>query len=259
MVNRNLIRGLDLKQEEWEEELAQAMGGTATEEIDWGGGELAVYGNGEALVGGALAAPAILPGNLFAKANSDTLRIGLIGCGGRGSGAASQALSADNNVALVAMGDAFEDRLQSGLKNLRTSHAEKVTVTPEKCFVGLDAYEKVIDCGVDVVILATPPGFRPAHLKAAVAAGKHVFCEKPMATNTADAREMERLADALPIERAASRWIVSTDPQEVVERVRAYVDLGFDHLVFHAPGADQARFLKLFSERVVPLLRSEFA
>ena len=136
-----------------------------------------------ALVGGALAAPAILPGNLFAKANSDTLRIGLIGCGGRGSGAASQALSADNNVALVAMGDAFEDRLQSGLKNLRTSHAEKVTVTPEKCFVGLDAYEKVIDSGVDVVILATPPGFRPAHLKAAVAAGKHVFCEKPITTD----------------------------------------------------------------------------
>src|SRR6266850_3620317 len=136
-----------------------------------------------ALVGGALAAPAILPGNLFAKANSDTLRIGLIGCGGRGSGAASQALSADNNVALVAMGDAFEDRLQSGLKNLRTSHAEKVTVTPEKCFVGLDAYEKVIDSGVDVVILTTPPGFRPAHLKAAVAAGKHIFCEKPVAVD----------------------------------------------------------------------------
>jgi predicted dehydrogenase len=143
-----------------------------------------------ALLGSALAAPAILPGKIFAKENSDTLRIGLIGCGGRGSGAASQALNADKNVALVAMGDAFEDRLQNSLKNLRTNHAEKVTVTPEKCFVGLDAYQKVIDSGVDVVILATPPGFRPLHLKAAVAAGKHIFCEKPMATDAAGVRSV---------------------------------------------------------------------
>jgi predicted dehydrogenase len=143
-----------------------------------------------ALVGGVLAAPAILPGKIFAAENSETLRIGLIGCGGRGSGAASQALSADKNVALVAMGDAFEDRLENSLKNLRTSHPNKVTVTPEKCFVGLDAYQKVIDSGVDVVILATPPGFRPAHLKAAVGAGKHIFCEKPMATDAAGVRSV---------------------------------------------------------------------
>jgi predicted dehydrogenase len=148
-----------------------------------------------ALVGGALAAPAILPGRLFAKDNSETLRVGLIGCGGRGSGAASQALNADKNVALVAMGDAFEDRLENSLKNLRASHAEKVTVTPEKCFVGLDAYQKVIDSGVDVVILATPPGFRPAHLKAAVAAGKHIFCEKPMATDAAGVRSVLATAE----------------------------------------------------------------
>jgi myo-inositol 2-dehydrogenase/D-chiro-inositol 1-dehydrogenase len=148
-----------------------------------------------ALIGGALAAPAILPGNLFAKANSDTLRIGLIGCGGRGTGAASQALNADKNVALVAMGDAFEDRLQSGLKNLRASHTEKVTVTAEKCFVGLDAYQKVIDSGVDVVILATPPGFRPFHLKAAIGAGKHVFCEKPMATDATGVRSVLATAE----------------------------------------------------------------
>jgi predicted dehydrogenase len=148
-----------------------------------------------ALIGGALAAPAILPGKIFAAENSDTLRIGLIGCGGRGSGAASQALTADKNVALVAMGDAFEDRLQTSLKNLRTSHAEKVTVTPQKCFVGLDAYQKVIDSGVDVVILATPPGFRPAHLKAAVAAGKHVFCEKPMATDAPGVRSVLATAE----------------------------------------------------------------
>ena len=73
--------------------------------------------------------------------------------------------------------------------------------------------------------------------------------------NVEDALEMEKLADALPVERAASRWIVSDDPAEMVARIRAYVDMGFDHLVFHAPGPDQARFMTLFSEQVVPRLR----
>ncbi len=67
--------------------------------------------------------------------------------------------------------------------------------------------------------------------------------------------EMERLADALPTERTASRWIVSTDPQEHVEQIKFYIDLGFNHLVFHAPGNDQRRFLDLYAERVMPLLR----
>jgi predicted dehydrogenase len=143
-----------------------------------------------ALAGGLLAAPAILPGKLFAKENSDTLRVGLVGCGGRGSGAADEALSADKNVILTAAGDAFEDRLQTSLKNLRTEHGDRVQVAPDKCFVGLDAYQKVIDSGVDVVLLATPPGFRPIHLKAAIAAGKHVFTEKPMATDAPGVRSV---------------------------------------------------------------------
>ncbi len=143
-----------------------------------------------ALVGSVLAAPGILPGPLFAKENADTLRVGLIGCGGRGSGAASQALHADKNVVLIAMGDAFEDPLQRSLSSLQKEHADKVKVTPEKCFVGLDAYQKVIDSGVDVVLLASPPGFRPVHLKAAVDAGKHIFCEKPMATDAPGVRSV---------------------------------------------------------------------
>ena len=143
-----------------------------------------------ALVGGALAAPAILSSNLFAGANSDTLRVGLVGCGGRGSGAASQALSADPNVVLTAMGDAFEDQLQKSLQNLQKEHPDKVKVTPDKCFVGLDNYQKVIDSGVDVVLLAAPPGFRPVHLKAAVDAGKHIFCEKPVATDATGVRSV---------------------------------------------------------------------
>ncbi len=143
-----------------------------------------------AILGTALAAPAVLPGDLFGAANMDTLRVGLIGCGGRGSGAASQALTADKNVLLVAVGDAFEEPLQKCLQSLQKDHADRVKVTPEKCFVGLEAYQKVIDSGVDVVLLATPPGFRPIHLKAAVTAGKHVFCEKPVATDAPGLRSV---------------------------------------------------------------------
>src|SRR5438552_7164549 len=143
-----------------------------------------------ALVGSALAAPAILPGNLFARENNDPLKVGLIGCGGRGSQAANQALSADKNVLLTAMGDAFEDQLRKSLQGLQKEQPDKVKVGPDKCFVGLDAYQKVIDSGVDVVLLATPPGFRPVHLKAAVDAGKHVFCEKPMATDAPGVRSV---------------------------------------------------------------------
>ena len=76
--------------------------------------------------------------------------------------------------------------------------------------------------------------------------------------NVEDPLHMERLADALPVERTASRWIVSSDPEEHVERIRPYIELGFNHLVFHAPGPDQERFLRLYAERVLPLLRKRF-
>jgi len=125
-------------------------------------------------------------------AGNDTLRIGLIGCGGRGSGAASQALSTSDKVVLTAMGDVFEDRLQSSLRNLGSNEqfGQRVRVPEDARFIGLDAYQKVIDSGVDVVLLATPPGFRPQHLRAAVEAGKHVFCEKPMATDVPGVRSV---------------------------------------------------------------------
>ncbi len=77
--------------------------------------------------------------------------------------------------------------------------------------------------------------------------------------NVENPLEMERLADALPVERAASRWIVSNDPEEIVQRVGKYVELGFNHLVFHAPGPDQSRFLKLFGEQLAPRMRAAFA
>lgn len=141
------------------------------------------------LIGGAIAAPAILSPNLFGQ-DTKPLKVGLVGCGGRGSGAADQALRADRNVVLTAMGDAFPEPLEKSLNNLRTQHGEKVKVTPETSFVGLDAYKKVIDSGVDVVLLCTPPGFRPQHVKAAVEAGKHIFCEKPVATDAPGVRSV---------------------------------------------------------------------
>jgi predicted dehydrogenase len=123
---------------------------------------------------------------------SDVIRIGLIGCGGRGTGAAGQALNADPNVKLVAMGDAFADRLHNSLSDLRKDEAiaSKIDVKDDHCFVGFDAYKQVLACPVDVVLLCTPPHFRPLHLKAAVEAGKHIFAEKPVAVDAPGVRSV---------------------------------------------------------------------
>lgn len=140
----------------------------------------------------AAASASILAGPALNSAwarGDDTLRVGLIGCGGRGAGAASQALNADAGVVIWAMGDAFDDRLQTSLGNLRGHEAsDRVQVSEARQFVGFDAYEKVIASDIDVVILATPPHFRPAHMKAAVAANVHVFTEKPMAVDAQGVR-----------------------------------------------------------------------
>jgi len=142
----------------------------------------------------AAAASAVAPFLSFPQKgfaeNSDTLKIGLIGCGGRGTGAAGQALHADKNVVLTAMGDVFESQLQGSLDSLLKESPDKVKVDADHRFIGLDAYQKVLNSGVDVVILATPPGFRPQHLKAAVNAGKHIFCEKPVATDAPGIRSV---------------------------------------------------------------------
>ncbi len=123
-------------------------------------------------------------------AGSDKLRIGIIGCGGRGTYDTTNFLNADDNVELVAMGDMFKDRLDACRARLTQNLGEKVKVTDEMCFVGWEAYKQVLATDVDLVILTTPPHFRPIHLKAAIEAGKHVFMEKPVAVDPVGVRSV---------------------------------------------------------------------
>jgi myo-inositol 2-dehydrogenase / D-chiro-inositol 1-dehydrogenase len=136
-----------------------------------------------AVAGGALAANLSLLSNVHTDGN-DTIRIGLVGCGGRGTGAAAQCLRGGPNVRLVALGDAFRDRMQGALNNLQRDQAirSNIDVPAERQFVGLDAYQQVINAS-DLVILATPPGFRPQQIRATIAARKHLFTEKPVAVD----------------------------------------------------------------------------
>jgi len=117
-------------------------------------------------------------------AGSDTIKIGLVGCGGRGSGAAANAMNTGKDVRLVAMADLFDNRLQDSRQRLQKMYPEQVTVDDDHCFVGFDAYEKLIQSGVDVVLIACTSHFHPVMLNAAIDAGKHVFCEKPAAIDT---------------------------------------------------------------------------
>ena len=141
-------------------------------------------------------APALVSG----AANSETLGLGLIGCGGRGTGAVANAFAADDNIALTAVGDLFEDQIEHSIAQLQKKNAEKVRVDPDSRLVGFDAIERVVQHpDVDLVILATPPAFRPAHLAAAVASGKHAFVEITAAVDSPGVRsvlESSRRAEA---------------------------------------------------------------
>ena len=148
---------------------------------------------GAAVIGGTLpfAAGQARP---YVGSVANTLKVGLVGCGGRGTGAAVQALAADPDVELTAMGDVFSDRLEASFAAIMEEQPQKVKVDKSRKFVGFDAYKRVIESGVDMVILATPPAFRPEHLVAAVNAGKHIFCEKPVAV---DAPGVRKVLDAV--------------------------------------------------------------
>jgi myo-inositol 2-dehydrogenase / D-chiro-inositol 1-dehydrogenase len=153
-----------------------------------------------AAIGAVGASGQLTPGY---AAGSDRLRVGLIGCGARGIGAAMNCVLSAPGVEIVALGDVFADRVQAALKQLKDNnqgkewscsqewkHADQVKATPDTCFTGFDAYGKVIASGVDMVILAGPPHFRPEHLQAAIAAGKHVFMEKPVAVDPVGIRSI---------------------------------------------------------------------
>jgi len=132
---------------------------------------------------GLLLSDRLVP-SLYAGGTDETLRVGLVGCGGRGRGAAVQALTADPKARLVALADAFADYVEQSVPLLKkTEVGDRVTVDAEHRFAGFDAYQKLIASGVDVVLLAAPPHFRPMHLKACIDAGKHVFAEKPVAVD----------------------------------------------------------------------------
>lgn len=152
-----------------------------------------------AVVAGSLGG--LVPQSLAAvtqPSGSDPIRVGLIGCGGRGTAAVVDVVAADEHVEVVALGDVFEDHVEGAAQRLRDHGDEKVreaaaTVTPETCHAGFDAYKKVCESDADYILIACPPYFHPAFSMAAVEAGKHVFCEKPGAV---DAPGLRKLAEA---------------------------------------------------------------
>ena len=129
-----------------------------------------------------------LPVLLNRAPDGKTLKAGLIGCGGRGTGAAINLVDAGPNITISALGDVFRDKLDQCREQLKIRR--NIEIADENCFTGFDSYQKVIDSGVDVVLLCTPPHFRPAHVEAAVNAGKHVFMEKPCAVDPVGARSV---------------------------------------------------------------------
>ena len=158
-----------------------------------------------AVVGTSLTATIVSAPQVHA-AGSDVIKVGLIGCGGRGSGAAADALSTGPDVRLTAMADTFKEQIDHSRGVLKKQFAEQVAVADDQCFVGLDAYKQVIASDVDVVLLATPPGFRPVHFRAAVEANKHIFAEKPVAT---DAPGVRSIMEAVEVAKKKNLCVVA--------------------------------------------------
>jgi predicted dehydrogenase len=141
-----------------------------------------------------------LPALLTQAPDGPVLKAGLVGCGGRGTGAAVNFVDAGPNLQITALGDVFRDRLDQCREQLKKER--NIEIADEKCFTGFDSYQKVIDSGVDVVLLCTPPHFRPVHIAAAVEAGKHIFLEKPCAVDPVGARSV-----MVSIERAKEKGL----------------------------------------------------
>ncbi len=156
----------------------------------------------------------------------EVFRVGLVGCGGRGTGAAAQALRADKGTQLVAMADAFDDQIDRSLTNLSKSDVkDRIAVDKDRQFAGLDGYQRLIDSGVDIVLLATPPHFRPQHLKACVDANKHVFVEKPVATDPTGIRSVMETCELAKKKNlsivSGLCWRYETGMQQMVEKLHS--------------------------------------
>lgn len=138
------------------------------------------------------------PAIISAQSVTNAITVGLVGCGGRGTGAASQALRADDKAELVAVADISQEQIEKSLATLGKIQriADRVKVAEAKRFIGLEAFQKVVGSGADVILLATPPGFRPVHLASCISAGKHVFCEKPVATDAPGVRSVLQTVEA---------------------------------------------------------------
>ena len=154
----------------------------------------------EFLAGSATVVGATLAANLSVArtahaAGEGTFKVGLIGCGGRGSGAALNAMNAGKDVKLVAMADIFEDKVKSRRELLKKQKPDQVAVDDDHCFVGFDGYQKVLDSDINVVIIACASHFHPAYLKAAIDADKHVFCEKPHSLDVPGIKRVETICE----------------------------------------------------------------
>jgi predicted dehydrogenase len=178
----------------------------------------------EFMRGSAVALTSAMIGPVAFAQGTETIRVGLIGCGGRGTDAAKNCVQAARGIEIVAMGDLFPDRVGWSRGNLQEDLGAAMKVTDATCFSGFDAYRKVIDSGVDMVILATPPHFRPEHFAAAVAAGKHVFMEKPVAVDPVGVRAVIEAADVAGQKGlgvvAGTQRRHQKSYQEVMKRVR---------------------------------------
>ena len=134
-----------------------------------------------------------------------TLKVGLIGCGGRGTGAVVQALMADPNVVVTALADIYQDKVNQTLDILNKRDSTRISIPTERQFIGFDSYKQLIDSDVDVVLLCSPPNFRPDHLEYAVLANKHVFCEKPVAV---DIPGLKRVMESVRLSKARNLKLV---------------------------------------------------
>ncbi len=170
---------------------------------------------------------------------SNVIKVGLIGCGGRGTGAAVQALRADPDVVITALADIFEDRLEGAHHALQQVDANRTKVTEQQQYLGFDSYLQVINSDVDVVLLASPPYFRPAHLMAAVQAGKHIFCEKPFAVDSSGVRQV---LEAVRISREKNIALVSGFCFRYDLRKRALFDQVLDRRIGEVLSVNSYRF-----------------